>query len=120
MYARGTWTWPWTESPAWPRSPTTGQASPSWSSACRRSRRRGSWSKATGGYEEPLLEACCDAGLWIARVNPRQARAFASAAGELAKTDEIDARILALMARLFAGRLRPYIATPSWQRELRD
>lgn len=28
--------------------------------------------EATGGYEEPLLEACCDAGLWIARVNPRQ------------------------------------------------
>ena len=26
--------------------------------------------EATGGYEEPLLEACCDAGLWIARVNP--------------------------------------------------
>ncbi|WP_165942428.1 IS110 family transposase, partial [Luteimonas terricola] len=53
--------------------------------------------EATGGYEEPLLEACCDAGLWIARVNPRQARAFANAAGELAKTDDIDARILALM-----------------------
>jgi len=76
--------------------------------------------EATGGYEEPLLEACCDAGLWIARVNPRQARAFANAAGELAKTDDIDARILALMARLFADRLRPYVAPPSWQRELRD
>ncbi|MGY0652984.1 IS110 family transposase [Luteimonas sp. A537] len=55
--------------------------------------------EATGGYEEPLLEACCDAGLWIARFNPRQARAFANATGELAKTDDIDARILALMAR---------------------
>ncbi|WP_411835042.1 IS110 family transposase [Pseudoxanthomonas mexicana] len=68
--------------------------------------------EATGGYEEPLLEACCDADLWIARVNPRQARAFASATGELAKTDDIDARILALMARLFADRLRCYIAPP--------
>lgn len=76
--------------------------------------------EATGGYEEPLLEACCDAGLWIARVNPRQARAFANATGELAKTDDIDARILALMARLFADRLRPYVAPPLWQRELRD
>ncbi|MGY0558744.1 IS110 family RNA-guided transposase [Lysobacter sp. A421] len=76
--------------------------------------------EATGGYEEPLLEACCDAGLWIARVNPRQARAFANATGELAKTDDIDARILALMARLFADRLRPYLAPPPWQRELRD
>ena len=76
--------------------------------------------EATGGYEEPLLEACCDVGLWIARVNPRQARAFASATGELAKTDDIDARMLALMARLFADRLRPYVAPPPWQRQLRD
>ena len=76
--------------------------------------------EATDDYEEPLLEACCDAGLWIARVNPRQARAFANATGELAKTDDIDARILALMARLFADRLRPYVAPPLWQRELRD
>ena len=76
--------------------------------------------EATGGYEEPLLEACCDAGLWIARVNPPQARAFANATGELAKTDDIDSRILALMARLFADRLRPYVAPPLWQRELRD
>lgn len=76
--------------------------------------------EATGGYEEPLLEACCDAGLWIARVNPRQARDFARATGELAKTDAIDARLLALMARLFADRLRPYLAPPPWQRDVRD
>lgn len=76
--------------------------------------------EATGGYEEPLLEACCDAGLWIARVNPRQARDFARATGELAKTDAIDARLLALMARMFADRLRRYVAPPPWQRELRD
>ena len=76
--------------------------------------------EATGGYEEPLLEACCDAGLWIARVNPRQARDFARATGELAKTDDIDARLLALMARLFADRLRPHQAPSPWQRELRD
>lgn len=76
--------------------------------------------EATGGYEAPLLEACCDAQLWIARVNPRQARDFARATGELAKTDAIDARLLALMARLFADRLRPYRAPPPWQREMRD
>lgn len=62
--------------------------------------------EATGGYEEPLLEACCEAGLWIARVNPRQARDFARATGELAKTNAIDARLLALMARMFGDRLR--------------
>ncbi|MFC3717301.1 IS110 family transposase [Luteimonas soli] len=76
--------------------------------------------EATGGYEEPLLEACCDAGLWIARVNPRQARDFARATGELAKTDAIDARLLALMARMFGDRLRRHVAPPIWQRELRD
>ena len=76
--------------------------------------------EATGGYEEPLLEACCDAGLWIARVNPRQARDFARATGELAKADAIDARLLALMAGMFGDRLRRYVAPPAWQRELRD
>jgi transposase len=76
--------------------------------------------EATGGYEEPLLEACCDAGLWIARINPRQARDFARATGELAKTDAIDARLLALMARMFGDRLRRHAAPPAWQRELRD
>ena len=76
--------------------------------------------EATGGYEEPLLEACCDAGLWVARVNPRQARNFARAAGDVAKTDAIDARLLCLMARMFAGRLQRYRAPLPWQRELRD
>ena len=76
--------------------------------------------EATGGYEEPLLEACCDAGLWVARVNPRQARDFARATGELAKTDAMDAKLLALMARLLADRLRAHVVALPWQRELRD
>ena len=76
--------------------------------------------EATGGYEETLLEACCDAGLWICRANPRQARDFARATGELAKTDAIDAALLALMARLLHERLRRHEAPHPWQRELRD
>ncbi|MEZ0473003.1 IS110 family transposase, partial [Luteimonas salinilitoris] len=76
--------------------------------------------EATGGYEDALLEACCDAGLWVSRINPRQARDFARATGELAKTDAIDARLLCLMARLFADRLRRHEAPVPWQRELRD
>lgn len=76
--------------------------------------------EATGGYEDALLEACCDAEIWITRVNPRQARAFAQAAGDLAKTDAIDARVLASMGSLFLGRLRRYDAPASWQRQLRD
>lgn len=76
--------------------------------------------EATGGYEEALLEACGDAGLWVARINPRQARDFARATGELAKTDAIDARLLCLFARVFADRLRRYEAPAAWQRALRD
>lgn len=76
--------------------------------------------EATGGYEDALLEACCDAGLWVARVNPRQARDFARATGELAKTDALDARLLAIMARLFHDRLRRYDAPAPWQRQLRE
>lgn len=76
--------------------------------------------EATGGYEEALLDVCCDAGLWIARINPRQARDFARATGELAKTDRIDARLLCLMARLFADRLRRFEVCAAWQRALRD
>jgi transposase len=75
--------------------------------------------EATGGYEDAVLDACCDAGIWVARINPRQARDFARATGELAKTDEIDARLLCLLSRLFAGRLRRYEAPAPWQRELR-
>ena len=60
----------------------------------------------------------CRAG--IARANPRQARDFARATGELAKTDAIDARLFAAMAKLFGDRLRRHLAPPPWQRELRD
>lgn len=66
--------------------------------------------EASGGYEDVLLEACCDAGLWVSRVNPRQARDFARAAGELAKTDDIDARLLCLLSCLFAYYLRGHEA----------
>ena len=76
--------------------------------------------EATGGYEDALLQACCDAGLWICRINPRQARDFARATGELAKTDAIDAAVLALMARVFHERMRRHEVAPPWQRELRD
>ena len=76
--------------------------------------------EATGGYEDPLLDACGDAGLSIARINPRQSRDFARATGELAKTDSIDAKLLCLFARLFGDRLRIHRPPPLWQRELRD
>lgn len=51
--------------------------------------------EATGGYEVPLVAALSTAGLPVVVVNPRQVRDFARALGKLAKTDVIDAGVLA-------------------------
>jgi transposase len=51
--------------------------------------------EATGGLERPLAVALAQAAVPVAIVNPRQARDFARATGQLAKTDTIDARLLA-------------------------
>jgi transposase len=59
--------------------------------------------EATAGYELPLAAACASAGLPVAIVNPRQVRAFAQAIGRTAKTDVIDASVLAL----FGARVQP-------------
>lgn len=59
--------------------------------------------EATGGYETDVATALALAGLPVAVVNPRQVRDFARALGRLAKTDTIDAHVLAR----FAARVRP-------------
>jgi transposase len=59
--------------------------------------------EATGGFEVPAVSALAAAGLPVVVANPRQVRNFARATGQLAKTDRLDARILAL----FAERIRP-------------
>jgi transposase len=59
--------------------------------------------EATGGYEVRLAADLATAGMAVAVVNPRQVRDFARATGRLAKTDRIDAALLAL----FAERIRP-------------
>jgi transposase len=53
--------------------------------------------EATGSYDRELAGALEAAGIRHARVNPRQAREFARATGRLAKTDRVDARLLAEM-----------------------
>lgn len=58
--------------------------------------------EATGGYERGVLCALQTAGLHVARVNPRQARDFAKSMGVLAKTDEVDARVLRDFANVLA------------------
>jgi transposase len=59
--------------------------------------------EATGGYELAAVGALAAAGLPVVVVNPRQIRDFARATGQLAKTDALDAGVLAL----FAERVRP-------------
>ena len=76
--------------------------------------------EATGGYEAGVLEACARAGIWIAQVNPRQARDFAKATGQLAKTDALDARILAEMVSVLMPRLRRHVPAADWENELKS
>ena len=76
--------------------------------------------EATGGYEEAVLAACAAGGLWICRVNPRQARDFAKATGQLAKTDALDARILAEMMSVLSDRLRRHEPAAEWGNELKS
>lgn len=54
--------------------------------------------EATGGYEAALVAALATAQLPVVVANPRQVRDSAKATGQLAKTDAIDARVLALFA----------------------
>jgi transposase len=61
--------------------------------------------EATGGLEQPVLNALLDADLPVALVNPGQVRHLARGLGILAKTDAIDARVLVQFARLASPRL---------------
>ena len=63
--------------------------------------------EGSGGLEVPLVGHLGDAGLPVIVVNPRQARDFAKATGELAKTDRIDARVLAHFGEAVKPELRP-------------
>ncbi len=51
--------------------------------------------EASGGYERGLIGALQEAGVLVALVNPRQVRDYARASGLLAKTDRLDAQVLA-------------------------
>lgn len=64
--------------------------------------------EATGGYERLAAATLALAGLPVVVVNPRQVRAFGKATGQLAKTDRLDAALLAL----FAERIRPEVRPP--------
>ena len=59
--------------------------------------------EATGGYQRSVVDALFQAGLCVAVVNPARVRQFARACGLLAKTDKLDAQMLAV----FGQRVQP-------------
>jgi len=63
--------------------------------------------EATGGYEIAIASALAVAKLPVVVVNPKQVRDFAKAAGHFAKTDRLDAKVLAL----FGERMKPPLRT---------
>lgn len=62
--------------------------------------------EATGGYEIPVLLAMYEAGHSVARINPRWIKDFAKATGALAKTDMLDAKMIAIYGEKMQPR--PY------------
>ena len=63
--------------------------------------------EATGGFEEVVVASLAAAGLPVVVVNPAQVRAFASAIGRRAKTDPIDAAVIAHFAEATKPQVRP-------------
>lgn len=74
--------------------------------------------EATGGFEREVVADLIDAGYRVAVINPKRARDFAKALGLVAKTDRIDARVLAL----FAEKVQPAPSeqTPEKQAEIQQ
>src|SRR5258706_16446060 len=63
--------------------------------------------EATGGYEAAVVAGLGIAGVPVAVVNPRQVRDFARATGRLAKTDRLDAQVLAHFGQAMRPTPRP-------------
>lgn len=69
--------------------------------------------EATGGLERALVRGLVDASLPVIVVNPRRVRDFAKATGQLAKTDKLDAQILARFAEVVQPALRAPLDRPT-------
>ena len=63
--------------------------------------------EATGGYERPIVAGLLEADFKVVVASPRQVRQFARGIGELAKTDPIDARVLARFAQVVQPKPKP-------------
>jgi transposase len=73
--------------------------------------------EATGGLQVPVAAALSVAGFAVSVVNPRQVRDFARATGRLAKTDALDARMLAFMGEALKLPARPLLDEQTRQLE---
>ena len=62
--------------------------------------------EATGGMEQAIAQAVAEAGIAVVVTNPRRVRDFAKAIGKLAKTDRIDAKVLALYGQAVRPEVR--------------
>jgi len=65
--------------------------------------------ESTGGYERRLVAQLAEAGLPVVVVNPRRVRSFGEGMGRLAKTEAIDARLLALFGEKVRPAIRPIL-----------
>ncbi|MDT3464960.1 IS110-like element ISStma6 family transposase [Stenotrophomonas pavanii] len=74
--------------------------------------------EASGGYERAALDTLHAAGLPMVRINPARARRFAQGTGRAAKTDRLDATVLAQMAHLLP--LTRYVPPAPWQQRLAE
>jgi len=70
--------------------------------------------EASGGYERDLASQLAAAGIPLAIVNPRQVRDYAKAINHLAKTDSIDARVIALFAEATNVEAKPLPDSATW------
>jgi len=74
--------------------------------------------EASGGYERAALDVLHAAGLPMVRINPARARRFAQGTGRAAKTDRLDATVLAQMVHLLP--LTRYVPPAPWQQRLAE
>ena len=90
-----------------PATPTTRPASPPWSPGSSPWPRPWSSSRPPAAWSCPWSPPCRSPSIPVAAINPRQARDFAKATGRLAKTDRIDAEVLAHFAEAVRPEARP-------------
>src|SRR5215469_9436676 len=78
----------------------------------RANRIGGAVMEASGGYERPWAQALRAAGLEVRIVDPKRVRHFAKAAGRLAKSDTIDAAMIAWYGETFAAKASKQVHDP--------